>query len=301
MTKTKELNFWIPKKQLEELRRNYPDRYFEDAGIVIGKKRVRNKRWKHLGENDVALTFVEYESLDALLRFLSKYYPEKHWEEKEKIEDLQERIKNLNKAMGRWTELSSGEKISIASGLEGVADELPQAGYARDQDKIEGRDRLRNCSALIRNKGLNPGAIRAILVGALFNLDDRLETMNDIRKEYEFRRILAEGIRDEFGKKFKKAKTKCQGLKNSLRNKSRKQLHKIRSKIGYEFNLLRNTTTKPYTQYVERVDYIITQDLRKAINEKNLAAVMKYAEEIKELADEVFKHIEEQRRKSEVQ
>lgn len=299
LEKRKKLTYWLPQKDMNRLRKKFPDRYFEDMKIVVRKSSVQMGRWKHLGPNDVALSFTTYEDLDALIRFLTKHYPDKYWEERDKVEEWNERITYFNRELGRWKKLGEGYKLSIASGLEAIADELPQDPYAKDEDKMEARDRLRNCSVAIKYDYPNVGAVRAVLVASRNRLNDRIEnTMDNIRSEYRFRGMLAESIRKDFKKRFNKVKTKTQGLRNSLFNKDVKALHRIRGKIGYEFNLLRNITTEPYTMYVKRVDHILTQELRQAINEKDLAKVMRHTEEVKQLAKEVLTHIEEQERQS---
>jgi len=281
---------------LEELRKDYPDRYFEDIKVVVGERKVQSGRWKHIGENDVALVFTEFKDLDALLRFLGKEYPEKYSEERELLEESRARITNLNQELGRWKELKRGEKLSIASSFENIANKLPQDPYAKDEDKIEARNRLRDCSACLRNNFLNPGAIRAILMVAYRRLGDRIETTEDIREKYEFRRYLLNGIRKEFKEKFRKVR----GIIQDFSDRPFRVLDKKRRMIGFNFNFLRNVSTKPYTQYIERVDHIIVNELRFAIKEKNREKVKQAAEEIIDLADEILEHIEEQERKSQV-
>lgn len=225
------VKLFIPRAKLAVLRKKYPDRFFEDLGVVIQEDGVAMRKWKHGEDYERIQTFVKYEDLDAILRFLGKHYPKSNQEERRKLNKLKKTIKKLNQALGKWESLSPVKREVISKKLSDWAQKLPDPALGKDELKRKARlDLLRVHDFKDRRGQINPGATRAVLVGINNRLEQRIEQLERIRFKYELKKTLLEGIRKEFEKRLMKARAKLKGIKKSLEGKklNRNALWKLR-------------------------------------------------------------------------
>lgn len=290
-TKNK-LELFVPKHQLKKLREKYPDRYFEDLGIVIREDGVMLKKWQYGDEYQRIQTLVKYETLDSILRFLGKHYPNSYREERQKITGLRKNVKELNQQLNQWKKLSEAEKETISKAIVNLAEDLPDPKRAKNEQKQEARTDLIEAHDFEDYRGQkNPGAMRAVLVAASNRLEQRTKQLDRIKFKYEFKKLFLAAIRKEFGKRFRKAQTQLMGIRRSIENikPNYDVLSKLQNRIKKELvqDLGKFVLVPPYKDYFSELHRLLSVKL-KSNKVKNLI------EEAIQETDRALRHIHRQ-------